>query len=140
MIFVSACLVGVHCRYDGDANTSQNLMAFLEGKTWVPVCPEQMGGLPTPRDPVERQGDRIVTKEGLDVTEAFTRGAEEVVHLAKLLKPDLAILKAKSPSCGSNQIYDGTFNGVLIPGQGLTVQRLSQMGIPVWNEKSDTLK
>lgn len=135
-ILVSSCLLGTACRYDGGAKAKEELLALLkDGKhTFVPVCPEQLGGLMTPRPPAERQGKRVVNSEGADVTEAFQRGAEEALRLAKLYGCTAAVLKEHSPSCGSGKIYDGSFCGVLTDGDGMTAALLKQNGIPVIGE------
>lgn len=133
-ILVSACLLGVHCRYDGRDNGTEAVMALAKDHTLIPVCAEQLGGLPTPRPPVEWSGDRAWNTQGEDCTEAFRRGAEEVLHLARLSGCQLAVLKARSPSCGNRQIYDGQFRKQLIDGMGATARLLSENGIPVINE------
>lgn len=135
-ILVSACLLGVRCRYDGDRKTSERVLALGESYALVPVCPEQMGGLPTPRPPSERCGKRVMTKDGADVTDAFCRGAEETLALARTLGCKTAILKSNSPSCGSRAIYDGTFSGRLVPGDGVTAELLKKNGIDVYAEET----
>jgi uncharacterized protein YbbK (DUF523 family) len=136
-IGVSACLLGIRCKYDGTSNYSAEAVRRLaERYTLIPVCPEQLGGLTTPRPPAEIQNGRVVTKDGLDVTESFQRGAEETLEIFKLLKLEAAILKEGSPSCGSSLIYDGTFTGVKISGMGLTVRLLRDQGIGVISEKA----
>jgi uncharacterized protein YbbK (DUF523 family) len=113
MVIVSACLAGLRCRYDGSKKACEAVMRLVaEGKA-IPVCPEQLGGLPTPRLPAEIRGGRVVRQDGVDVTAEFSRGAEEVLKLAKLAGATTAILKARSPSCGSGKIYDGSFTGGL---------------------------
>ena len=133
-VLVSLCLLGAACRYDGKGNgvDLDGLMARCE---FVPVCPEQLGGLPTPRTPAERRGDRVVTRDGRDVTEAFDRGARQAAMLAGRFGARYALLKARSPSCGSGTIYDGTFSGTLVPGFGLTAQMLLDMGIQLFDEE-----
>ena len=132
---VSACLLGTPCRYDGASRPCGEL-ARLEvlGHRLIPVCPEVMGGLPTPRDPAERQGDKVISCAGKDVTKAYTKGAETALYFAKLNHVDFAVMKAKSPSCGKGLIYDGTFTGNKIPGNGVTVELLNANGIPVFTE------
>ena len=115
-LLVSACLLGVGCRYDGGHNQLPQLKELLKTHTCIPICPEQMGGLPTPRPPAERQGSRVVTRDGEDVTEAFLRGTAEVLRLADLYRCKTALLKERSPSCGCGQIYDGTFSKTLVEG------------------------
>ena len=132
-ILISACLLGACCRYDG-ASKAHPLAALLaERHTLVPVCPEQLGGLPTPRPPAERRGGRVVTQSG-DVTEQYLRGAEETLKLCKLLGCEAAVLKERSPSCGRGQVYDGTFSGTLTAGDGVTAELLSAHGFPVYGE------
>ena len=111
-ILVSACLLGVSCRYDGGANACPALLEALRagGHTAVPVCPEVYGGLPTPRPPAERQGCRVTTCTGADVTAAYQKGADTAVRLAALTGCTAAVLKANSPSCGAGTIYDGSFS------------------------------
>lgn len=140
MILVSSCLLGMECRYDGSHNEIAELLEFLEDKLFIPICPEQIGGLTTPREPAEiivENGVRVVkNKLGQDVTKEFIKGAEESLKLAKLGNAKYAILKAKSPSCGSQNIYDGTFSKVLIEGQGLTSELLKENGLEIFNENN----
>ena len=136
-ILVSACLLGVPCRYDGTDKADERLLALAKTHTLIPVCPEQLGGLCTPRPPAERSGARVRTQNGEDVTDAFRRGAEQTLFLARLLGCETAILKANSPSCGSGSIYDGSFQKHLIPGEGMTAALLRQNGIAVLSEQDD---
>lgn len=133
-ILVSACLLGAACKYSGGDNFCPKVAALVKDYHLVPVCPEQLGGLPTPRMPAERQGNRVITKDGQDVTAAYHRGAQEAWKLAKLFGCDTAILKARSPSCGAQGIYDGTFTGTVIPGSGVTAELLRDAGIRVLTE------
>ena len=133
-ILVSACLLGVACRYDGRSKPCPGIEELMERHTLIPVCPECYGGLPTPRTPAERQGNRVVTKDGQDVTDAFIRGTAEILRLADLYHCKAALLKENSPSCGSGKIYDGTFTGTLVEGDGITAQLLKQKGIQVYGE------
>lgn len=133
-LLVSACLLGLCCRYDGCGKPCAPVLELQKKHTLIPVCPEQLGGLSTPRPPAERQGCRVVTQTGLDVTAAYTRGAEEALKLAKLLQCQAAVLKERSPSCGCGQIYDGSFSKALIPGDGVTAALLKKNGIPVYGE------
>ena len=112
----------------------QPLLDALPRLRLVPVCPEILGGLPTPRTPSERQGERVVSKTGADVTAAYQKGAEEALRLARLFGCRKALLKERSPSCGRGQIYDGSFSGRLIPGDGVTARLLEQEGIAVFGE------
>lgn len=133
-ILVSACLLGVSCRYDGKSKTYPLVAELCRRHQVVPVCPEIMGGLPTPRVPAERRGEQVVTQQGGDVTENYCRGAQQVLHLAKTLDCTAAVLKERSPSCGSGQIYDGSFTGTLTDGWGVAAQLLRENGICVVGE------
>ena len=135
-ILVSACLLGVNCRYNGKGELAPGIEALMERCHLVPVCPEIMGGLATTRTPAERSGDRVITRDGGDVTDAYERGAREAVRLAKLYGCRYAILKERSPSCGSGAIYDGTFSKALIPGDGVAAARLKEEGVAVYGESS----
>ncbi len=135
-VLVSACLLGAACRYDGKSQALPGLEALLERCEVIPVCPEQLGGLPTPRTPSERREGRVVSRDGADVTDAFARGAGEALRLARLLGAECALLKARSPSCGSREVYDGSFTGRVIPGQGVTAQALTAAGIAVYDENA----
>ena len=133
-ILISACLLGCRCRYDGGSREHPEVLDLAKRHELVPVCPEQMGGLATPRPPAERRGDRVVTESGADVTEQYRRGAEEALRLARLLRCQAAVLKERSPSCGHGAVYDGTFTRTLIPGDGVTAELLEANGIPVYGE------
>ena len=133
-ILVSACLLGCPCRYDGAAKPCPAVLALAERHELVPVCPEQLGGLPTPRNPSERRGERVVMNDGRDVTAEYRRGAEEALRLARLYGCTAAVLKEKSPSCGRGTVYDGTFTRTLTPGDGVTAEALLAAGIPVYGE------
>ena len=133
-ILVSACLLGVRCRYDGKSKPHPAVERLMEQHTLIPVCGEILGGLPTPRVSAERQGARVVTADGCDVTAAYRRGAEEVLRLAERYGCKAAILKERSPSCGSGRIYDGTFTGTLTDGWGVTAELLRDHGICVIGE------
>lgn len=133
-ILISACLIGCPCRYDGQGKETIGAAALKERFHLVPVCPECLGGLPTPRPPAERQGNRVVNREGADVTEAYRRGAEETLRLARINGCTTAVLKERSPSCGAGEIYDGTFRHVLTAGDGVTAALLKAHGICVVGE------
>lgn len=135
-ILVSRCLLGEPCRYDGRGVPVPAVQALVQaGHTLVPVCPEVLGGLPTPRPPAELQpGGRVVSRTGEDVTDAYLDGARRAVELAQTEGCALAVLKAKSPSCGSKQVYDGTFSGALVPGQGVAARMLAGAGVRVLDE------
>lgn len=135
MILVSACLCGVNCKYNGGNNLNYDILKLVKDGKAIFVCPEQLGGLPTPRTPSEikiiNDEVHVVTKDGKDVTENYIRGAEEVLKLAQKLDIKKAILKSKSPSCGYGKIYDGTFSNNLIDGNGITTNILLENGIKV---------
>ncbi len=133
-ILVSACLYGNACRYKGDDCYSEKIAALGKDAVLIPVCPEQLGGLPTPRRPSERVGDKIISDKGVDVTEEYERGASFAVEIAKANKVDYCILKANSPSCGKGTIYDGTFSGAKTSGNGLTCEKLLEEGFAVYTE------
>lgn len=133
-ILVSACLLGCPCRYDGTAKADPRVLALMERHTLIPVCPEQLGGLPTPRLPSERREGGVFDRGGKDVTAQYRQGAEEVLRLARLYGCTHAVLKERSPSCGSGQIYDGSFSHVLVPGSGVAAELLAQNGITVLGE------
>ena len=135
VILVSNCLLGCACRYKGDDCRNDQILALAKDHVLVGVCPEQMGGLPTPRNPAEIVGDRLLSNAGKDVTAEYQKGAETALYLAKLNRVDFAILKANSPSCGKGIIYDGSFTGKKVPGNGVTVQLLQKNGIPVYSEE-----
>ena len=134
MYIVSACLAGLCCRYDGKDNADERVMELVRQGKAVPVCPEQLGGLTTPRPPCEIVGNSVKTEKGLDVSENFLRGAEEAFKLAKLVGAEKVILKARSPSCGVGRIYDGTFSGKLIEGDGFFAAMLKNAGLKVETE------
>ena len=133
-ILVSACLLGAACRYDGRDNAVDDIMALGKRYPLIPVCPEQLGGLPTPRTPAERLGGEVVTRDGAVVTDAFARGAAQACRLAELFGVGRALLKARSPSCGAHAVYDGSFSGRVVPGSGVTAQALRDMGVAVYDE------
>ena len=134
MILVSACLLGCACRYDGQSKPNPLVQELARRGLAMPVCPEQLGGLPTPRDPSERREGRVVMNTGADVTEQYRRGAEAALRLCRMLGCEAAILKERSPSCGHGTIYDGTFTGTLTDGDGVTAELLLRNGIPVYGE------
>ena len=133
-IIVSACLLGCECRYKGDGCENETVLALAKKHTLIPVCPEQLGGLPTPRDPSEIVGEKVMSCNGRDVTAEYTRGAETALRIAKINRAKTAILKAKSPSCGKGLIYDGTFTGNKVPGDGVTAKLFAENGIRVLTE------
>ena len=147
MIIVSACLLGENCKYSGGNNKSENVIKYLEDKEYILVCPEQLGGLSTPRNPSEiitygnKDGNdvlsgctKVLSNKGIDVTKTFIQGAEETLKIAKEHNAQTAILKAGSPSCGYKKIYDGTFLGNKIQGMGVTAAILNKENIALLDE------
>lgn len=135
---ISACLIGVPCRYDGRSKCNETVQTFIKTKSevcWVPICPEQLGGLSTPRHQSEISNGRVIDIAGGDVTAAFERGAEVVVALAGFYDAKIAILKEGSPSCGSARIYDGSFGKISIQGEGFTSKALRSAGLTVYSEE-----
>ena len=145
MLIVSACLVGVNCKYDGGNNDNNKVKEFLKDKEYVIICPEQLGGLTTPRKSSEinniggqevlKGNSKVISFENKDVTKNFIEGAKESLKIAKLFNCKKALLKEGSPSCGCNQIYDGTFNKNKIPGIGVTAALFIENNIEVFSEK-----
>ena len=129
-ILVSACLLGENCKYSGGNNYNQAVVDFVQGHKVIPVCPEVMGGLPIPRSPAELVDGVVINKAGISVDEQFRTGAEKALAIAKQNGAELAILQSRSPSCGVKEIYDGSFTGRKIPGQGVFAEMLQQAGIP----------
>lgn len=132
-IAVSACLLGANTKYNGGNNYSSKLEKILKGHEVISLCPEVMGGLPTPRDPAEIVDGKVLTKAGRSVDEEFRIGAEKAFELVKKSGVKLVILQARSPSCGVGQIYDGSFSGRLVDGDGIFVRLLKKEGIRVIN-------
>lgn len=133
-VLVSACLLGVSCRYDGRSKGHPLMGELLQKHTVIPICPEQLGGLSTPRPPAERRGGGVFTREGADVTAAYDRGARETLRLARLYNCSVALFKERSPACGSGQIYDGSFTKTLVDGYGAAAELLEKNGIRVLGE------
>lgn len=133
-ILVSGCLIGCECRYKGDSCKNDDILKLAEDNILIPVCPEQAGGLPTPRDPAEIVDNRLISSAGRDVTKEYLKGAQTALYIAKLNNVDFAILKANSPSCGKGVIYDGTFTGAKREGNGVTAELLLKNGFPVYTE------
>ena len=132
VIAVSACLLGYHCKYDGKHNLDLKVVDFLSDKIVLPICPEESGGLSTPRIPSEIQNDgRILDQSGQDVTGCFKRGQRVTLELLKEHHATKAILKDGSPSCGYTYVYDGTFTGTRITGMGVTAKYLIQNGVTI---------
>ena len=145
-ILVRACFLGIDCKYNGLNNHIEGLTEQLKDIRFIPVCPEQLGGLTTPRPPAEIEAEdgaavlegsaKVMSKAGDDVTAAFIKGARETIKLAKLYGCEAAILKQRSPSCGSKEIYEGSFCGTKRKGMGVTAALLEQEGIPVFDEEN----
>ena len=144
MIVVSACLLGINCKYNGNNNENEKVINYLKDKKYIPICPEQLGGLSTPRNPAEiidgngydviNSKSNIKDKKGKDVTKKFVNGANECLKIANMYGCKKAILKEGSPSCGSNFIYDGTFSGNKIEGVGTTTALFRNHKIEVISE------
>ena len=130
-ILVSACLLGKNCKYNAGNNLNQSVLDFIEGHEVIGVCPEQLGGLSTPRLPAEIVAGVVTNKEGISVDAEFRKGAQEALAAALENKVDLAILQSRSPSCGVKEIYDGSFSGKKIKGQGVFARLLTMHGIKV---------
>ena len=133
-LLISACLLGVCCRYDGLSKGIENWQELNRCFTLVPVCPEIFGGLKTPRVPAERIGSRVLTKNGKDVTAEYQKGAQTVLQIAQQTGCQYALLKERSPSCGKALIYDGTFSGTITKGGGICAELLEEAGIHVFGE------
>ena len=133
-ILISRCLLGEPCRYDGKSIPCEDAIKLKEKYELIPVCPEVLGGLKTPRCPAERVGDKVLTKDGKDVTKEYTLGAELALEIATENGCTIAVLKEKSPSCGCGKIYDGTHSKMLKGGDGVTAELLKKNGIKVLGE------
>lgn len=136
-ILVSACLLGANCRYDGKSVPCEEVKSLAKRHELIPFCPEIYGGLSTPRAPSEIIGDKVMSKVGKDVTAEYKKGAEEALKMAKLFCCNAAVLKERSPSCGSKNVYDGTFSGRLVDGMGVTAKLFCENGIKVYGESDD---
>ena len=134
-ILVSACLLGYPVRYDGQSKIVDKIVELAKDNILIPICPEILGGLPTPRIKSEIKGDRVIRYDGKDVTDNYLIGANIALNIAKLNNVDYCILKSKSPSCGKELIYDGNFNGTLIDGDGITCKILKENGFIVYSEE-----
>ena len=133
-ILISACLVGDNCKYNGGNNLNPQIDALLEKYELIPFCPEVEGGLSIPRNPSEIKGDRVVMDNGKDVTREYELGARKALMLCLYLKIKIAVLKERSPSCGTHQIHDGSFSNKLIDGMGVTAKLLKENDIKVYSE------
>ena len=135
MKIVSACLAGVNCRFDGKSRPNEKIMQLVKKGKAIPVCPEQLAGLTTPRENSEIRSGKVFSVSGKDETAQIKRGAEETLKIARLAGATEAILKARSPSCGKGKIYDGSFSGKLVKGNGITTELLLKNGIKVLTEE-----
>lgn len=138
-LLVSACLLGINCKYNGNNNKNNKILELLKDYDLIPVCPETLGGLQTPRVPSEIRNDKVITKDGRDVTKEYKKGAEETLKIAKLYDCKIAILKEKSPSCGCGKIYDGTFTKTLVDGDGMTTRLLKENNIKIIGESDNAI-
>lgn len=134
MVIVSSCLIGKKCRFDGTDKYNEKVVEYLKDKKYIDVCPEELGGLTTPREPVEIKSGKVLTKKGVDCTKELEKGAKISCEIARKNNCKIAIMKCKSPSCGCNEVYDGTHEGHLIPGDGMTTKLLKKDGIKVMTE------
>ena len=133
-ILVSACLLGVPCRYDGKSILNNDVLELAKSYRLIPVCPEVMGGLPVPREPMEIQDGRVMSRDGSDKTAAYRKGAYDALKIARRYGCRAALLKERSPSCGRGKIHNGKFDGGMIPGDGITAALLLQNGVTVFGE------
>lgn len=134
-ILISACLVGDNCKYNGGNNLNPHIEKLLEKYELIPFCPEVEGGLNIPRNPSEIKGNSVFMDNGNDVTENFNKGAKKALMLCLYLKIKKAVLKERSPSCGTHQIHDGSFSNKLINGMGVSAKLLKDNGIEVYSEE-----
>ena len=134
VILVSACLLGENCKYNGGNNYHEKIELLKKKYDIIPICPEVLGGLSTPRSPSEIKNYRVINKDGLDVTKNFMLGRDKVINIVKYAKVKKALLKENSPSCGVNHIYDGKFSHTLINGEGITTNALRKLGIEIYSE------
>ena len=130
-IAVSACLLGENCKYNGGNNFSEKVRVFIQGHDVIPVCPEVLGGLPTPREPSEIVNGIVRHRDGTSVDAQFRKGAASAKNMVMEHQAELVILQSRSPSCGVNCIYDGTFSGRLIPGRGVFAEMLKTVHVKV---------
>ncbi len=135
MKICSACLLGINCRYSGETKLNQKVIELAKKEILIPVCPEQLGGLPTPREACEQKRGKVFTKTGKEMTISFENGAQEVLKIVKLFDIKEAILKKNSPSCGCGKIYNGNFDGTIISGDGVMAKLLKKNGIKVISEE-----
>ena len=130
-ILVSACLLGENCKYNGGNNLSDKVVKFVKGREVIPVCPETLAGLGVPRTPIEICGDRVLSRDGVDVTDCLIRAVKSILSQIADQDIECAILKSRSPTGGVRQVYDGTFTGTLVEGSGILAAALKMCGIPV---------
>ena len=135
-ILVSQCLLGIDCNYKQTNKKNNKVLELMNNHNLIPICPEQLGGMTTPRPPSELINGRVINNKGEDVTKNYLQGAKLALNIAKLYNVKYAILKSNSPSCGYGKIYDGTFSGTLINGNGTTADLLSKNGIKIFNENN----
>lgn len=135
-ILISACLLGVKCRYDGKSKEYPQIKLLKDKHNLIPICPEVMGGRPTPRVVTEIQNGKAIDKDGIDQTKAFINGAIKSLEIAKEYGCTVAVLKSKSPSCGFGEIYDGTFSGTLVTGNGIAAAFFKESKISILNENN----
>ena len=133
-IGVSSCLLGINCKYNGQSNKNEGIIKLKEKYELVHICPEVLGGLPTPRIPAEIIKDKVINKQGIDVTRNYNDGANKALQILKENNINIVILKSKSPSCGRDRIYDGTFSHILIEGQGVSAKLFSDNNITIYDE------
>ena len=133
-LLISACLLGRNCKYNGGSNYTPLVEELKKRFDLVPVCPECLGDLTIPREPSERVGDKVLSRAGADVTAAFQRGAEKALVIARREGVKRAVLKERSPSCGCGGIYDGTFTGTVVPGNGVAAELLLSCGVEIFGE------
>lgn len=133
-IAVSSCLLGINCKYNGKSNYNEEIIKLKEKYEIIPICPEVLGGLPTPRIPSEIINNKVINQEGIDVTKNYIDGANKALQILKDNNIKIVILKAKSPSCGKGEIYDGTFSHTIIEGNGITSQLFLDNNITIYNE------
>ena len=135
-ILVSACLLGTPCRYNGKGVLDPAVQVLMREHQLVPVCPERLGGLEAPREPSEISGGRVFGRDGRDVTAEFELGARRALEAARRFGCRCAILKERSPSCGSSAVYDGSFSGRVVPGAGVAAALLMENGVRVFSEEN----
>lgn len=133
-ILVSACLLGENCKYNGTNNKNEKVISLGKKHRLIPVCPECFAGLATPREPSEIRNGKVFSKDGKDLTKEFSDGAEKTLYIAEETGCRVAVLKERSPSCGFGKIYDGSFTGCLVRGNGITANLLYENGIKIFGE------